>query len=230
MTALTLVIGNRNYSSWSLRPWLALRAAGVPFEEVLVNLNDPDVSAQILRHSPTAKVPVLRHGTLVVWESLAICEYVAELFPEARLWPEDREARAMARCAATEMHAGFADMRTHMNMNIRARHPEGTNQHIPAVAADVARVKTLWNDCRAYTKKNPALAAQGPYLFGAYGIVDAMFAPVVARFVTYGVSLEGEAKVYHDAMLAHPHYVEWIRLAGAQDASWTMEKYERPCT
>ena len=185
MSAFTLVIGNRNYSSWSLRPWLAMKMAGVAFEEVVISLRREETAAEIARHSPGGKVPALRHGELVVWESIAILEYIAEAFPEARLWPRQREARAVARAVSAEMHAGFAALRTHMPMNIRGSKPG--RGRTPEVEKDIRRVVALWADCRM------RFGAGGPFLFGGFGNADAMYAPVVTRFATYAVTLEGAA-------------------------------------
>jgi glutathione S-transferase len=206
---LTLVVGSKNYSSWSLRPYLALAHTGAPFEEVVIALDAPDTAANIARHSPSGKVPLLRHGELRIWDSLAICEYVAELFPQARLWPEERAARATARSVSAEMHSGFMALRTHCAMNIRARKP-GVGLDQPGVAQDVARIQQLWTECRQ------AHGAGGPFLFGAFSIADAMFAPVVTRFVTYGVALEGALGAYRDAVLALPGMQAWTRAAEAE--------------
>lgn len=201
---LELVIGNMNLSSWSLRPWLALRATGAAFRERKILLDRPDSKERLRAASPTGKVPVLVAGDLVIWESLAICEALAEWFPAARLWPEDPGVRATARSAAYEMHGGFADLRREMPMNLRARIERAPS---PAVQADIDRITTLWHDCRG------RFGAAGPYLFGEFSIVDCMYAPVVTRFRTYGVALDEVAAAYCDAMLAHPDMRAWY--AGA---------------
>lgn len=212
MSAFTLVIGNKNYSSWSLRPWLAMKMAGVAFEEVLIPLRQNTTAAEIARHSPGGKVPALRHGGLVVWDSIAILEYIAEAFPEARLWPQQREARAIARAVSAEMHAGFAALRTHMPMNIRgSKHGRGRT---PEVEKDIRRIVALWEDCRA------RFGADGPFLFGAFGNADAMYAPVVTRFATYGVALGGTSRAYANAVLGLPPMREWF--AAAEAEPWTM--------
>ncbi len=205
MHELTLVVASKNNSSWSLRPYLALAHTGQPFREVVIPLDHPDTARLISQHSPTGRVPVLRHGALVLWDSLAICEYLAELFPEARLWPESREARAVARAVTAEMHSGFAALRTHMFVDILGRRPgEGRG---PGVAEDIARVTALWSECRA------RFGAGGPFLFGAFSIADAFYAPVVTRFVTYGVELDAGCAAYRDAVLALPAMKAWTEAA-----------------
>ena len=212
MSGFTLVIGNKNYSSWSLRPWLAMKMAGVEFAEVVIPLRRDATATEIARHSPGGKVPALRHGELVVWESIAILEYIAEAFPEARLWPEQRQARAVARAVSAEMHAGFVALRTHMPMNIRGS--KSGRGRTPEVEKDIRRIVALWEDCRA------RFGAGGPFLFGAFGNADAMYAPVVTRFNTYGVALEGLARAYADAILALPPMREWFAAAAAE--FWTI--------
>lgn len=201
---LELVIGNMNLSSWSLRPWLALRATGYPFRERKILLDRPDSRQQLRTASPTGKVPALLDGELVIWESLAICEALAEWFPEARLWPEDAGVRAVARSAAYEMHGGFGDLRREMPMNLRAR-----IERVPsrAVQADIDRITGLWLDCRT------RFGEGGPYLFGEFSVVDCMYAPVVTRFRTYGVEVDASAQAYCEAMLARPDMRAWY--AGA---------------
>lgn len=202
---LKLVIGNKNYSSWSMRPWVLMTQAGIPFEEIQVWLGEPDTAAQIARHSPSGRVPALLDGDLTVWDSLAICETLAERFPDKHLWPADARARARARAVAAEMHSGFAALRTRMPMNIRNRYPgKGMNAE---VAADVARIAAIWGEC---------VAAGGPYLFGDFGIVDAMFTPVVFRFRTYGVALPDIARGYLERMLATPALQTLDHLAAAE--------------
>ncbi|MBM3950741.1 MAG: glutathione S-transferase family protein [Rhodospirillales bacterium] len=212
MTALTLVIGSKNYSSWSWRPWLALKRTGAPFEEVLIHLDDADKVARIGSYSPTGKVPVLVHGEVKVWESLAICEYLAELFPEAKLWPEDRAARARARAVATEMHAGFGALRATLSMNLRGRstRPRDKLNLSPEVWADIERIVALWDDCRRRHGRG------GPFLFGDFTIADAMYAPVVGRFRTYQVPLPPSAREYGDAVWAWPAVREWLDAARSE--------------
>src|SRR5512143_2258865 len=196
MTPLTLVIGNKNYSSWSLRPWLVLRQADIPFEEVRIPLYRPDSAARLTAWSPSGKVPALRDGDTTVWDSLAICEYLSERFPGRHLWPADAAARAVARSVSAEMHAGFAALRQHVSMNIRARYP-GKGRTAESLA-DIQRILAIWTDCRA------RFGQGGDFLFGGFGIADAMYAPVVLRFQTYGVALTGVARDYADAVRALP--------------------------
>ena len=199
----TLVIGNKNYSSWSLRPWLAARHAGIEFDEIRVSLFTPEGTAQIRQYSPSLKVPVWREGDLVVWESLAICEYLAECMPS--LWPADSAARAVARSVSAEMHAGFAALRHGMPMNARAR---GRRVAVtPEIAADIDHIAAIWIDCRT------RFGAGGPWLFGAFSIADAMFGPVVLRFVPYGVSRPGVVDDYVATWMADPHLQAWIAAA-----------------
>lgn len=219
MPDLTLYIGNKNYSSWSLRAWLALKHAGARFEEVVLPLYRPESPELLRRHSPSRRVPALRHGAFVVWESLAICEYAAELFPEARLWPEDRETRAVARAVANEMHGGFANLRKHLPMDIRSRRPAGAR--LEAARTDIERVQQLWRECRETHGARGAHGA-GPYLFGGFTIADAMFAPVATRFVTYGVPLDAAARGYVDAINALPAMKAWT--AAAQAEPWTIDE------
>jgi glutathione S-transferase len=202
---LHLVIGNKNYSSWSMRPWIALAAAGIPFDETLVPLNAPDFKARVSTLSGTGKVPVLIDGDVHVWESLAILEYVAEKFPDARLWPADTKARAHARAVANEMHAGFVPLRRHLPMNMW-RPPMA--RELPAdVAANVARIREMWGDCRA------RFGAGGPFLFGAFTAADAMYAPVVARFSTYKVEVDAVSAAYMEAVMALPAWRQWNEAA-----------------
>jgi glutathione S-transferase len=202
----TIYIGNKNYSSWSLRPWLALKRTGLAFEEVVIPLHEATTRNTILRHSPSGRVPALKHGELVVWDSLAICEYLAETFPEAKLWPEGKEARAVARAASAEMHSGFAALRNHLPMNMRSVFPgRGVT---PEVQAEVNRITALWRDCR----KRFAGEA-GPFLFGHFTNADAMYAPVVSRFRTYKIELDEVAQAYSDAVWALPELQEWLAAA-----------------
>ena len=202
---LHLVIGNKNYSSWSMRPWFALKAAGIPFDETLVSLNAPDFKARLSKLSGTGKVPVLIDGDVHVWESLAILEYVAEKFPDAHLWPADANARAHARAVANEMHAGFVPLRRHLPMNMWR--PAMARDLPPDVAANVARIKEMWGDCRK------RFGAGGPFLFGAFTAADAMYAPVVARFATYKIDTDEVSAAYMQAMMALPAWREWTEAA-----------------
>ncbi len=213
---LHLYIGNKAYSSWSLRPWLAARVAGIPFEETIIPLYEEGSPERMRAVSPVGKVPVLHHGDVVVWESLAIVEYLAEQFPDRRLWPEDSSARAVARAVSSEMHAGFSALRTNMGMNVRRRLPG--RGRAPGVAEDIARITALWADCRA------RFGAAGPFLFGHFTIADAMFAPVVTRFETYVVELPAVARAYSSAVLALPAMKEWY--AAAESEPWVIDRYE----
>jgi len=206
---LTLVIGNKNYSSWSLRPWLAMKVLGIPFREQRIPLYGPDSRRALLAYSPAGKVPCLVDGALHVWDSLAILEYLAEREP--RLWPADAALRARARSISAEMHAGFPHLRQHMSMNIRKRHPG--KGRTPESLADVARIVAMWSDCRA------RFGAAGPFLFGAFSAADAMYAPVVLRFRTYAVELPAPCRAYADAVLALPALGEWIDAAGRETES-----------
>ncbi|ALG70147.1 glutathione S-transferase [Azospirillum thiophilum] len=210
MSDMTLVMGNKAYSSWSLRPWLAMKQAGLPFAETVIPLRQPDTAARIAAHSPSGRVPCLLDGDLVLWDSLAICEYVAELAPGAGLWPADRAARAVARAVSAEMHSGFVSLRTTMSMDLRRdRKGEGMTE---ATAADIARIEALWADARTRFGG----PAGGPFLFGAFTIADAMFAPVVTRLETYGVAVSPETRAYMDAVLALPAMREWTAAAKAE--------------
>jgi glutathione S-transferase len=191
-----------------MRPYLALAHAGLPFETRTILLDRPETRAEIAAVTPAGRVPVLHDGDLVIWDSLAICEYVAELAPAARLWPADRPARARARSLAAEMHAGFAALRRDMPMDLHARRP-GVG-HTAAALADATRVLASWREC---------LAAGGPFLFGTFTIADAMFAPVVTRFVTYGVELDPRCRAYADAVLALPAMRQWYADAAAEPVS-----------
>jgi glutathione S-transferase len=214
MADLTLIVGNKNYSSWSLRPYVALKQVGVPFDEVVVPLQHVDTAARIAHYSPAGRVPVLRHGDITVWESLAICEYLAETFPVAELWPSDRAARAAARTLATEMHAGFAALRNACPMNIR-REDAGGRTFDAAVTKDIARIQEIWRDCRE------KYGAGGPFLFGKPGNIDAMYAPVVTRFRTYGVPMDDVSAAYAGTVWDMPAMQEWID--AARKEPWALE-------
>lgn len=208
MTQFTLVIGNKNYSSWSLRPWLLLKQADVAFEEIRIPLYTPASREQLLQHSPSGKVPVLHHGSLTIWDSLAICEYIAELFPDRHLWPQSTAARAVARAVSAEMHAGFQPLRQHLSMDCRSRIPKSL---LPEVQADVDRILNLWRTCRQ------EFGTGGEFLFGSqFTIADAMYAPVVSRFITYGVALDPIAQSYVDTIWSLPALLEWRSAAEAE--------------
>ena len=204
--AMKLYVGTKRYSSWSLRPYLALAHAGAPFETETILLDRDSTRDAIANVNPAGRVPVLHHDGNVIWDSLAICEYANELFPDAKLWPADRATRARARSVSAEMHSGFAAMREHMWMDIGGkRHGEG---HVPEALADIRRIQGIWRDQLA--------ASGGPFLFGAFTIADAMFAPVTTRFVTYGVDMDATIRGYVDAVAALPAMRQWTADAATE--------------
>jgi glutathione S-transferase len=207
---LKLAIGNKNYSSWSMRPWLALRAGNIAFEEINIPLytDNPADKERILGFTRSGKVPCLIDGDVTVWDSLAILEYVAERFPEAKLWPQDRAARAHARSISAEMHSGFLPLRNECGMNLHR--PIGRVRLSADASADIARIDQIWSECRARYGKS------GPFLFGAFGAADAMFAPVVHRFRTYAIDVSPAAKAYMETMMALPAFAEWTRAGRAE--------------
>lgn len=214
-----LVIGDKNWSSWSLRPWIAMKAAGIPFREAHIRLRQDDTKAQILKHSPSGQVPALKWQGAVVSDSLAICETMADLFPEKGLWPDEPLARAMARSAAAEMHSGFVDVRRDMPMDIINRYPGEGHSETALIAA--RRIVDLWRGARA--RFGAKAARDDGFLFGRFSIADAMYAPVVTRFRTYGVDLsalgdDGSAQAYMKAVLALPAFLEWEAGAKAEMA------------
>jgi glutathione S-transferase len=205
---LHLLIGNKNYSSWSLRPWLAMKVAGIPFSETLIQLDTPDFRTKVLAASGASglgRVPVLIDGDVRVWESLAILEYLAEKFPQAGLWPAEDGARAHARAVAAEMHSGFQPLRRHLPMNIRR--PVKPRALDDAVATDASRIDAIWNEARA------RFGANGPFLYGAFGAADAMYAPVVWRFHSYAVEVSAGARAYMQAVMVLPASMEWREAA-----------------
>lgn len=212
---LRLVIGNKNYSSWSMRPWIALKAFGIPFEEIRIGLDRPDTATRIAQYSAAGRVPILIDGEITVWDSLAICEYLAELFPHKAMWPHDLEARAMARSMCAEMHSGFTGLRSAMWMNIHANFPG--KGRTPGAQADIGRICEMWETC---------LARSGPhqFLFGDFSIADAYFAPVVMRFRTYHVALAPALQAYVERVVAHPAVAEWMIEALAEGDR--IEKYD----
>ena len=212
---MKLVIGNRNYSSWSLRAWMAMEAFGIPREEEVVPLDQPESAARIAAFSAAGRVPVLLDGDLAVWDSLAICEYLAERFPERGLWPTDPAARAVARSACAEMHSGFQALREACPM--KCKEVFDPKPLAPEVQANVARIVALWEECRR------RFGQGGPFLFGAFSLADAFYAPVVSRFRTYGVKLPGPAEAYAQAMWAHPAMQKW--LAAARAETFAMKRY-----
>lgn len=207
-----LIIGNRNYSSWSLRPWIAMRVSGIEFSEEVIALDQPDTKARIAAHSPAARVPVLHHGDIVVWESLAILEYLAEVYRDARLWPAAPAARAMARAVASEMHSGFQALRKHCPMNMRR--PKAAIELPPGVQGDVRRIEELWRTCRE------GHGTDGPFLFGRFTAADAMFAPVISRFETYAVPVSQPSLDYMAAVTALPAWKAWK--AAAEAETWVI--------
>lgn len=213
MPDITIVLGNKRYSSWSLRPWLALKHTGAAFDEVVIPLYRDGSKEQILRHSPAGKVPILKQDGVTVWESLAICEYLADRFPAAGLWPADPAARARARSVSTEMHGGFAALRQNLPMDLSRQ--GGDPARVAAAQADIDRVAQIWRDCRAEH------GADGPFLFGQFTNADAMYAPVVCRFRIYGVTLDPVCAAYVDAVMDLPAMREWT--AAAAEEPWTLE-------
>lgn len=210
MTALTLVIGNKNYSSWSLRPWLAMKQLGLQFHETQIILGSPNSADQIRQYSPSAKVPVLLHDHQIVWDSLAICEYLAELFPSLHWWPSNQTARAFARSISAEMHSGFLNLRQNMPMNCRAKYPgKGLT---PGVQQDIDRIMAIWQEARQ------KFGFDGSFLLGQFTIADAFLVPVVLRFVTYDVQLNAISQSYVETILALPAVQEWIAAAKNEEA------------
>lgn len=208
MDGLVLVIGNKNYSSWSFRAWLMLTQFGVPFTEVRIPLDTHAWEREIGQHSPSRKVPVLKHGELVVWDSLAICEFVSEQFAEGRGWPDGVEARAAARSVSAEMHSGFAALRETMPMNCRRR--VAGFRAAEEAAGDIRRICQIWRWCRE------TWGGGGPFLFGNFCIADAMYAPVVSRFHTYGVRLDAMERAYVDAVWSLDAVKRWMREAAGE--------------
>lgn len=217
MGELTLVIGNKNYSSWSLRAWLLLKQAGIAFQEIKIPLHTEAGNQTADQYSPSGKVPVLIDGDVKVWESLAILEYIAERHPEKKLWPENAEVRSYARAISSEMHAGFTNLRKNMVMNCRTSLPgKGMAE---GVQADISRITQIWNECRK------RFGRHGRFLFGFFTAADAMYAPVAFRFNTYGVSLDPVSKQYMEAMLNLPAMQDW--LAAARIEPEAIPEYEK---
>ncbi|MDB5801294.1 MAG: glutathione S-transferase [Rhodocyclales bacterium] len=203
---MKLIIGDYNYSSWSMRGWLALKASGMAFDTICIALREPDTAEQIARYSPSGRVPCLIDDGLTIWDSLAIAEYCAERSPA--MWPGEVAERAVARSVSAEMHSSFTALRTHMSMNIRKDY--GGHGRTPEVLDDIARIKAIWVDCLR------RFGTGGPYLFGQWSIADIMYAPVCMRFVSYGVELDGVAADYLHSVQAHPHVQEWVAAALAE--------------
>lgn len=208
MSDLHLIIANKNYSSWSLRPWLAMTVGGLSFQETVILLDQPDTSERIRQHTRSGRVPVLHHGGITVWESLAIIEYVAETFPQTNIWPSSRKARAVARAVANEMHSGFSALRRTCPMNLRR--PRKSVAMDEATKADIASIQTSWRSCRK------EFGQDGPFLFGNFSGADAMFAPVVTRFETYDVSVDDDTREYMNAVMGLPAFQAW-RKAGLEE-------------
>ena len=214
---LTLVIGNKNYSSWSMRPWIALKATGIAFDEIFIPLYTGEADKKrLLGFSQAGKVPVLVDGDVTVWDSLAIIEYAAERFPQARLWPEDPASRARARSVSAEMHSGFVALRNECGMNLHR--PVGAISVSGDARADIARIQQIWTECRERFGK------QGPFLFGTFSAADAMFAPVVHRFRIYAIDVTPVVRAYMDTMMSLPAFQEWTAAALAE--TLVIEKFE----
>jgi glutathione S-transferase len=211
----TLYIGNKNYSTWSLRSWVLMRAAGIPFREQRLLLDQPDTTARIRAHSPSARVPCLHDGAVVVWDTMAIAEYLAERHPG--LWPGDAEARAWARSASAEMHSGFANLRNEFGMNLRVREPRVAS---PVVAAEIGRILEIWSEGRR------RFGGSGDFLCGSFGIVDSFYCPVAFRFQSYGVALSGVCAAYQEQLIALPAMRQWM--AEALQETERIESYESP--
>lgn len=222
MADFTLVLANKNYSSWSVRAWLAARQTDAPFEEIVIPLDQSATAGEIAAHSPSGKVPVLKTDGLVIWDSLAIVEYLAERYPSAGLWPAAAEARATARAACAEMHAGFHALRSQHPMNVRTARPGRTRS--AELEADIRRITTLWRDCRQRFGRNEETGRHGRFLFGAWSAADAFYAPVVSRFITYGVEVDDNCRDYIEAVLDTPMVAEWFAAARAEP--WTMPRFD----
>lgn len=213
MPALKLVIGNRNYSSWSLRAWLAAKHSGLAFEEVFIPLDQPDSKEKLAQHSPSNLVPVLDIDGTIVWDSLAIIEALHELAPSPGLWPTDRTARAIARSVSAEMHSGFYRLRRDMPMDLRSTHPD--HPHTEGALNDAKRVQALWADCRT------RFGGDGPFLFGTWSAADMMYAPVVGRLKTFGVPISDDIAAYMDAVWTQPDMAAWV--AAARDEPYVID-------
>lgn len=217
MSKPLLIIGNKNYSSWSLRPWLAMKVAGVDFDEKLIPLFEDDW-AERKAEMPSGTVPILQHDGNVIWETMAILEYAAETWGLEKFWPADKAARARARSVANEMHAGFTNVRGNMPMNIRVHQPERGNKGDASVKSDIERIEKIWTDCRN------TYGGGGSFLFGEFCNADAMFAPVVSRFTTYDVKLNAICQAYMDAVQALPAMKDWSDAGRAE--TWVIEQDE----
>lgn len=214
MTGITIYLGNKNYSSWSLRGWLALKRTGAAFDEVVIPLRQSESRETILRYSPSGRVPALKHGDVLIWDSLAIGEYLAETYPDAGLWPAEAAARAHARAVSAEMHAGFAALREQMPMNVRGSFPGHAIDS--GAQADINRITAIWRDCLG--------KYGGPHLFGDVTMADVMFAPVVSRLLTYKVDLDEVSAAYCAAIRELPEMKDWR--AAARDEPMVIEEFE----
>ncbi|MFV0280759.1 MAG: glutathione S-transferase family protein [Rhodoblastus sp.] len=214
--ALTLVIGNKSYSSWSMRPWILLESLGVPYAEVVQPIHAQGSREAILKVSPSGKVPALVDGDITVWDSLAICEYLAESFPQLAVWPREKAARAMARSMSAEMHSSFQALR--QNCPTIAHRPKAAPDFTPDTLADIARIEAMWGDARE------KFGAGGAFLFGAFSAADAMFAPIVWRFENYCAPVNGRTRAYMDATMAMPAWKKWMKGAAAE--SWRIPRFE----
>ncbi|MCP4898796.1 MAG: glutathione S-transferase family protein [bacterium] len=210
MSDLKLVIGNKNYSSWSMRPWLALKMTGADFEEIVIPLKHENTHEQILEHSPSGWVPVLKDRSVTIWDSLAISEYVGEQYPDAGLWPKEAATRAVARSVVAEMHSGFGALRRNMPMDCRGSRPG--QGRADGVQRDIDRIVEVWESCLQ--------RSGGPFLFDEFSLADAFYAPVVSRFRTYGVELDGSAEKYVEAVWEQEHVAEWVE--GAKQEPWVI--------
>ena len=215
--ALTLVIGNKSYSSWSMRPWMLLEGFGIAFDEIVILLYVDGSKEQILRHTPSGKVPVMIDGDRHVWDSLSICEYVAEKFPQLASWPKDEGARALARSMSAEMHSSFQALRQQCGMVVHR--PKGPVDFSADTLADIARIEFMW----AHSRERHGQG--GPFLFGAFSAADAMYAPVVCRFDIYRPNVSAATRAYMDAMMATPAWKKWM--AGAAAETWRIPRFEQ---
>lgn len=216
MTKATIYLGNKNYSSWSLRGWLMLSMSGLDFDEIVIPLGQPDTGETILKYSPSGLVPALAHGDLRIWDSLAIGEYLAEICPKAGLWPKARRARAHARSVSAEMHAGFAALRAELPMNVRRSYPG--HEYGREAQAEINRITAIWRTCRDRHGEG------GAFLFGDPGIADAMFAPVASRFRTYAIDLDETSAAYLKAIHGLPAMKRWSQ--AAKNEPMVNERYE----
>jgi len=213
---LTLYIGNKSYSSWSMRPWMLLESFGIPFEEVVIPLYVDGSKDTILKTSPSGKVPALVDGDTIVWDSLSICEYVAETFPQHAIWPREKNARALARSMSAEMHSAFQALRQQCGMVVHRK--KGPVEFTPETLADIARIEAMWAFARAKWGQG------GPFLFGAFSAADAMYAPIVLRFDNYRAPVSANTRAYMETIMATPAWRKWM--AGAASETWRIPRFE----